>query len=116
MKKPLRQLSGGTRQKVNAAIALMYDIPVLIFDEPTVGLDPISCIKIKDMIKRERDRGKTIILTTHVMSEIDELADRIVFLLEGKIHLSEKPQAIKQSQGEPTLERAIAKILEHSNA
>jgi Cu-processing system ATP-binding protein len=112
MTKKLRYLSGGTRQKVNAAMAMMYDCPVLIFDEPTVGLDPVARLKLKDRNRQERDQGKTIILTTHVMSEIEELADRIVFLLDGIIHLAGSPDEIKQSQGKDTLERAIANILE----
>lgn len=110
--KKLRYLSGGTRQKVNATLALMYDCPILIFDEPTVGLDPVACLKLKDRIREERDKGKTIILTTHVMSEIEELADRIIFLMDGIIYLEETPEKIKESQGEVTLERAIARILE----
>ncbi len=110
--KKLRYLSGGTRQKVNATLALMYDCPVLIFDEPTVGLDPVARLKLKDRIRQERERGKTIILTTHVMSEIEELADRIVFLMDGIIYLEDTPENIKASQGEKSLERAIARILE----
>lgn len=115
MKKKLRYLSGGTRQKVNAAMALMYDCPVLIFDEPTVGLDPVARLKFKDRVRQEKDRDKTIILTTHVMSEIEELADRIIFLMDGLIHLTGSPEEIKQSQGAGNLERAIANILETQN-
>jgi Cu-processing system ATP-binding protein len=111
MKKPLRILSGGTRQKVNAVMALQYDNQIMIFDEPTVGLDPVSRLKIKDKIHELREQGKVIMLTTHVMSEIEDLADEIVFMLDGKIYLKGSPADIKSGQGEKTLERAIAKIL-----
>lgn len=113
--KPLRYLSGGTRQKVNAVLALMHEAPVLLFDEPTVGLDPVARLKLKERILAERDKGKTILLTTHVMSEIEELADEIIFLMDGTVRLIDTPQAIQQSQQEPTLERAIARILEQQN-
>lgn len=112
LRKPLRYLSGGTRQKVNAVLALMHDAPVLLFDEPTVGLDPVARIKLKERMLEERNRGKTILLTTHVMSEIEELADEIIFLMDGSVRLIDTPKAIQQAQQEPTLERAIARILE----
>lgn len=112
MNKPLRALSGGTRQKVSAVIAFLFQPEILIFDEPTAGLDPISSSHFKDKILREKANGKTFILTSHIMSEIEELADRIVYLLEGNIFFASSPEEIKQQTGENKLERAMAKILE----
>src|ERR1035437_2318411 len=84
--KPLRSLSGGTRQKVNVILSLMFNSNLYIFDEPKVGLDPISCVRFKENILMEKDKGKTILLTTHILSEVEEMADEIIFLLEGKIY------------------------------
>ena len=107
----LANLSGGTRQKVNLTLALMYDSPVLILDEPTSGLDPVAMIQLKELILSERGRGKTIIITTHIMSFVEEMADEIVFLLDGKIHFRGSQDQLKAQYGETQLERAIAKIL-----
>jgi Cu-processing system ATP-binding protein len=115
MDKPFRTLSGGTKQKVNATIALMFDAPILIFDEPTVGLDPVARLKLKDVIKLEMQKGKTILLTTHIMSEVEELADEIMFILDGKIYFHGQVEILKALYDEDDLERAIAKILEGNN-
>ena len=109
--KRLRSLSGGTRQKVNILLSLMFDNPIIILDEPTVGLDPVAMIRLKEMIRRERAAGKTIILTTHIMSLVEELADEIVFLLEGNIHYRGSLQELVLQSGEVDLEHAIARML-----
>ncbi|MBS1538733.1 MAG: ABC transporter ATP-binding protein [Bacteroidetes bacterium] len=108
MRKPLRTLSGGTRQKVSAVIAFLFQPNILIFDEPTAGLDPISSSRLKDKILKARQDGKTIIITSHIMSEIEELADEVVFLLDGKILFQESVVDILANTSESTLERAIA--------
>lgn len=116
MDKPLRVLSGGTRQKAGALVALMFDPPVLILDEPTAGLDPRSSFRFKQWIRREKERGKTILLTTHIMSEIEELSDRIVLLVEGHVRYEgPKDQFILQNE-QQHLEGAVAKILEEAAA
>ena len=112
LNKPLRSLSGGTRQKVNVILALMFNPDLYIFDEPTVGLDPISCVRFKENILKEKNNGKTILLTTHILSEVEEIADEIIFLLEGKIYYQGSPQELMADKKENTLEKAIAKMLE----
>lgn len=109
-KKALKNLSGGMKQKVNAILSLMFNPDILIFDEPSAGLDPVSHIKLKDLILQERDKGKTILLTTHILSEVEELADEVIFLLEGKIYFQGTVSELLYSQGETRLDRAIAKI------
>jgi Cu-processing system ATP-binding protein len=109
--KKVRTLSGGTKQKLSAAIAFLFDPKVLILDEPTAGLDPVSSSYLKDKIVKEKANGKTIILTSHIMSEIQELADRVVFLLEGKIFFDGSVADILGRARETTLERAIARIM-----
>ena len=111
LEKSLRNLSGGTRQKVNAVIALMFDTPMLIFDEPTTGLDPVSLIRMKDLIDQEKEKGRTILLTTHIMPLVEELADEIIFLLEGKIYFQGTIEELRSKYNEQNLERAIAKLI-----
>ena len=114
--KPLRTLSGGTRQKVNAAIAFLFAPTVLILDEPSAGLDPISAGLLKDRLRQERDRGTTVILTSHVLSEIDELADDVAFLTDGRIRFAGAVHDLKRATRQFTLERAIAHVLQHGIA
>jgi Cu-processing system ATP-binding protein len=113
--KRLSNLSGGTRQKVNLVIAFMYDCPVIILDEPTAGLDPISIVRLKELLGKERKAGKTILVTTHVMSLVEELAGEIVYLLEGRIHFRGSLADLKKTYAGDNLERAIAALLEKEN-
>jgi Cu-processing system ATP-binding protein len=112
--KSLKNLSGGTRQKVNAVLAFMFSPQILMLDEPTAGLDPISASIFKDLVMAERESGRTILLTSHIMSEVHELADTIVFLLEGNVYFQGTPSELLAKAGESTLERAIARLLSNS--
>jgi Cu-processing system ATP-binding protein len=114
--KPLRVLSGGTRQKVNAALAFHFSPSTLFLDEPTAGLDPISSSVVKDKIAAERDAGRTFVLTSHVMSELEELADDIAFLVDGRIRFSGPIHDLKKVTRQLSLERAIAYVLENGAA
>ncbi len=109
--KPLRTLSGGTRQKISAILAFLFNPDVLFLDEPTAGLDPVSSSILKDKILQARDVGKTFILASHIMSEIEELADNIVFLLDGQVRFAGPLDEIKTSTGQHNLERAIAQMM-----
>jgi Cu-processing system ATP-binding protein len=109
--KPLRLLSGGMRQRINAALAFLFRADLLILDEPTAGLDPISAGALKDKMRRERDAGRTLIVTSHVLSELDEVADRIVFLLDGVVRFSGGRDELLRATGEGTLERAVAELM-----
>jgi Cu-processing system ATP-binding protein len=110
--KKLGNLSGGTKQKVNIVLTFMFDTPVIVLDEPTAGLDPVSLIKLKDLINREKSRGKIILITSHIMSLVEELADEIVFLLEGNIYFKGTISELKAKTNTADLEHAIAAILE----
>ncbi|QHT68334.1 ABC transporter ATP-binding protein [Rhodocytophaga rosea] len=114
--KALKNLSGGTRQKVNAILTFMFNPDILIFDEPSAGLDPVSHIKLKDLILQEKEKGKTILLTTHMLSEVEELADEVIYLLDGKIYFQGTVSELLYSQDELRLERAIAKITQKKTA
>ena len=109
--KRLGNLSGGTRQKVNLVLTFLYDCPILILDEPTAGLDPLSLVRLKELIRQQRTLGKTILVTTHVMSLVEELADEVVFLLEGHIHFRGSLKKLEEMTGEGNVEKAIAKLL-----
>lgn len=109
--KPVRTLSGGNRQKVSAAIAFLFDPAVVILDEPTAGLDPIASGILKDRIRTERARGKTIILTSHVLSEIEQLADDVTVLVDGAVLYAGALHELRTRTHEPSLERAVAAIL-----
>lgn len=114
--KPIRTLSGGNKQKLSAVISLMFNPEILIFDEPTAGLDPVMSNRFKEIVMEEKRKGKTIILTSHIMSEIEELADEIIFLLDGKIYYQGSVMNLLFEKGEVKLEKAVAKILEEKSA
>lgn len=109
--KKLGNLSGGTRQKVNLVLAFMFDSSLMILDEPTSGLDPVSLIHLKRHIRDEKSKGKTILITSHIMDFVEEISDEIVFLLDGKIYFQGTVVELKNQTGKPDLEHAIAAIL-----
>lgn len=111
LQKKLGNLSGGTKQKVNLVLTFMFDSELIILDEPTTGLDPIALIYLKDLIKKEREKGKTILITTHIMSVVEELADEIVFLLDGKIYFKGSVNQLKEQTSQENLEHAIANLI-----
>lgn len=111
--KKLSNLSGGTKQKVNIVLTFMFDSPLLILDEPTAGLDPVSLIQLKQLIKEEKEKGKSLLVTTHIMSLVEELSDEIIFLLEGKIYFQGTVDQLLRQTDQLNLEHAIAKILEN---
>ncbi|HEX7938843.1 MAG TPA: ABC transporter ATP-binding protein [Gemmatimonadaceae bacterium] len=108
--KPLKTLSGGTRQKINAAAAFLFRPSILILDEPTAGLDPLSSSLLKDAIA-ERDVGRTVVVTSHVMGELEQVADDVVFLLEGRVRFAGSMAALKEETRQATLERAVAHMM-----
>jgi Cu-processing system ATP-binding protein len=114
--KKLSNLSGGTKQKVNLVLAFMFDSPIIILDEPTSGLDPVAMLNLKRLIAKEKAKGKTILVTSHIMSFVEEISDEIVFLLEGKIYFKGTIQELREKTGEVDLEHAIANILTENNA
>ncbi len=109
--KRIKHLSGGTRQKVNLLLACMFNNPIIILDEPTTGLDPVSVVNLKNLIRQQKEEGTTIIFTTHIMSLVDDLADEIVFLLEGNIHYQGTKEQLKEKNKSKDLELAIANML-----
>ena len=111
LEKPLRVLSGGMRQKVNAVMAFLFSPELLILDEPTAGLDPLSSSILKDKILAARGDGRTFIVTSHIMNELEELADDVAFMLEGRLSFVGTLDELKRITKQETLERAIAAIM-----
>jgi len=109
--KPMRSLSGGTRQKVSACLAFLFDPAVLILDEPTAGLDPVAAERLKAKIQREKQRGKLVLLTSHILSDLDELTTDVMYLQDGKLQFFQPVEWLKQRTGEEKLGRAIARLM-----
>ncbi len=109
--KAMRTLSGGTTQKVSAALAFLFNPQVLILDEPTAGLDPLSAEIVKTKILKAKNEGKLIIITSHIMSEVEEMADKIMYLFEGNVNFYKTIAELKQQTGEEKLGKAVAKIM-----
>jgi len=107
----MRTLSGGTRQKVSSAVAFMFNPPILILDEPTAGLDPLSSEILKSKIISEKKKGKLILITSHVLSDLDDLTTHVMYLQEGKVQFMKDLESLREETGEIKLGRAIAKIM-----
>lgn len=112
---PARALSGGQRQRLNAAAAFLFVPELLLLDEPTAGLDPIASGVLKDKIRAVRDAGRAVVITSHILSELEELADEIVFLHEGQVRWTGAMRDLLQRTNASTLERAIAQLMRQSH-
>lgn len=111
--KNMRSLSGGTRQKVSAVLAFLFDPEILILDEPTAGLDPLASEILKDKMAREKEKGKLLLITSHILSDLDELTTDIMYLQDGKLRLYQPIGKLKEITGESRLGRAIAEIMKN---
>lgn len=110
---PARALSGGQRQRINAAAAFLFAPDLLLLDEPTAGLDPVASGILKRSIRRVRDEGRAVVITSHILSELQELADSIVFLHEGHLAWSGTVASLLADTGVSSLEEAIAHLMVH---
>lgn len=104
-------LSGGTRQKLNAALAFLFRPDLLILDEPTAGLDPVASRRLKDHLLAARDRGVSVILSSHLAGELAELADHLVFLVDGRTRFEGSTRDLGRSTGWTDLERGLAALM-----
>ncbi len=109
--KQMRTLSGGTTQKVSATLAFLFNPEVLILDEPTAGLDPLASEILKEKIIKEKEKGKLILITSHLLSELDNMITQIIFIQEGKVHFHKTIDDLLESTNEQKISKAIAKIL-----
>jgi Cu-processing system ATP-binding protein len=109
--KPMRSLSGGMKQKVGAALAFLFDPPILILDEPTAGLDPLACEVLKAKIATAQAAGKLILITSHIMNDLDELATDVLYLNEGRVDFFKPLADLRAETGEERLGRIIARLM-----
>lgn len=112
--KPMHSLSGGTRQKVSAALAFLFKPQVLILDEPTAGLDPLAVEILKNKINEEREKGRLVIITSHILSELEELTDHAIYINEGGIVYNKSIAELKDETNEKKFGAAIAQIMKQA--
>ena len=111
MNKRMGTLSGGTTQKVSAALAFLFNPAVLILDEPTAGLDPIASEIFKEKIIAEKEKGKLILVTSHVLSDLDDLVSEVIYMQDGKLCFHQAIELLREDTGEEKLAKAIASIM-----
>lgn len=111
MRKPFRTLSGGTKQKVNAVAAFLFSPALLILDEPTNGLDPAAAGIVRAKIRSCREQGCAVLLTSHIMSEIEQLADDVVLLYDGTARFSGDVTTLKHQTRQMSVEDAVAVLM-----
>lgn len=109
--KKMSTLSGGTMQKVSAVLAFMFNPAILILDEPTAGLDPIAAEILKLKINSEKQKGKLIIITSHLLSELDDMVSELIFMQEGNIIFHQSVSALKLYTQTEKISNAILQIL-----
>jgi Cu-processing system ATP-binding protein len=109
--KSMRTLSGGTRQKVSAALAFLFNPDILILDEPTAGLDPLSSEMLKEKIIIERKKNKLILITSHILSDLDELTTHVMYIQEGRLQFIKNIEQLREETGEQKLGKAIASVM-----
>jgi len=105
------RLSTGQKQRVSIARAIVHRPPVMIFDEPTVGLDVMASQTVMRFVEQCRSDGLTVVFSTHIMSEVDRLCDEVAIVHAGRIAAQGAPAALKERAGEAILEKAFLKIV-----
>ena len=110
-KRPLGGLSGGMKQKVNAALSFLFNPEILILDEPTAGLDPLSAEILKHKIRKEKEKGKLILISSHIMADLEEIASHVVFLIDGKLAFYKTIEALKSETNAENLSKSIAQFM-----
>lgn len=109
--KRMGTLSGGMRQKVGACLAFLFNPELYILDEPTAGLDPISSEILKEKILLEKSKGKATIITSHVLSELDDMITEVIYMQDGKVLFQKKLSELMQETEETKLSKIIAKYI-----
>ncbi|MGN6247790.1 MAG: ABC transporter ATP-binding protein [Ginsengibacter sp.] len=112
LNKRMRTLSGGTTQKVSASLAFMFNPDVLILDEPTAGLDPVASEILKEKIIFEKQKGKLVLITSHILSELDDLVTHVIYMQDGNLLFHKSIELLREDTGEQKLSRAIASVMQ----
>ena len=111
LSKRMRTLSGGTTQKVSASLAFLFNPDVLILDEPTAGLDPVAAEILKEKIIGEKQKGKLVLITSHVLSELDGLVTQVIYMQDGSLVFHKSIEDLRKDTGEEKLSKAIASVM-----
>lgn len=114
--KRMGTLSGGTTQKVSAVLAFLFNPKVLILDEPTAGLDPLSAEFLKEKIIQEQKKGKLILITSHLLSELDDLISQVIFMQEGEMLFHQDVAELKLQTSTDKISKAIIHLLKQKKA
>ena len=114
LEKRMSTLSGGTTQKVSATLAFLFNPSVMILDEPTAGLDPIASEILKEKIIKEKKKGKLILITSHILSELDELISEVVFMQDGRMVFHKNVEDLKMETGTSSISKSIIHVLKES--
>ena len=112
LKKRMRTLSGGTTQKVSASLAFLFNPDVLILDEPTAGLDPVASEILKEKIIAEKQKGKLVLITSHILSELDDLVTQVIYMQDGNLVFHKSIELLREDTGEEKLSKAIASVMQ----
>lgn len=111
--KRMRTLSGGTRQKVSAALAFLFSPDVLILDEPTAGLDPVATEILKDKIRKEKAQGKLLFITSHILSDLEDIITEVIYMQDGELRFHKSLSQLQEDTGEMRLSKAIAQVMQN---
>ncbi|MDO5616104.1 MAG: ABC transporter ATP-binding protein [Cruoricaptor ignavus] len=109
--KKMQTLSGGTTQKVSAVLAFLFNPDIIILDEPTAGLDPLAAEILKQKIIKEKNKGKLIIITSHLLSELDDIITDIVFMNEGKVIIQGSAETLREKYNTEKISETIVSVL-----
>jgi len=113
--KKMSTLSGGTTQKVSAVLAFLFNPEILILDEPTAGLDPLASEILKEKIAAEKEKGKLILITSHLLSELDDLVSQIIFMQDGQLIFHKAVAELMNETGADKISKAIIQILKSAH-
>lgn len=111
--KPVSTYSKGMKMRLNFIRAIQHDPDILFFDEPTAGLDPVNAKMIRDHITNLQQQGKTIFITTHSMQTAEELCDRVAFIVDGELRITDSPESLKSQHGKEAVKVELKNGLSH---
>lgn len=110
-RKPLGSLSGGMRQQVSAALAFLFNPSIIILDEPTAALDPLSNERLKEKVNQSTREGKLVLVTSHILSDLDEIARQVIYLMEGEVKFFEEIETLRERTSETQLNKIIVRLI-----
>jgi len=110
--KSLGSLSGGMKQQVSASLAFFFSPEILILDEPTAALDPISNEVLKEKIRKTMEEGKLVITTSHILSDLEEISNHVVYLQDGQVHFNKSIEDLKRETDETKLNKMVVALLQ----